>query len=72
MAKSIKSVLDWAEENGEVKVVDRILVKVMMDLIKHKVVITAASNFDELEIPDELYQRIKNVAAEIVGKECPF
>lgn len=39
----IKRIFDWAKDNGEVKAVDRILIKVMLLLIKNKITLTAAT-----------------------------
>lgn len=71
--KDVKVVFDWAKEEGEVKAVDRILVKVMLQLMKNKVVLTAKqidSMEDQLELPESLYDEILKAAESVVGK--PF
>lgn len=40
---SAKVIFEWAKQNGEVKSVDRILVKVMLLLIKYKIILTPVS-----------------------------
>lgn len=70
----VKGVFDWAKENGEVKAVDRILIKVMLLLIKNKITLTAAT-IDRMEtgvvLPEELSEAIVRAAEEVVGKPVP-
>jgi hypothetical protein len=70
----IKPIFDWARENGEVKAVDRILVKVMLLLIKNKITLTAAA-IERMEtrmsLPEELISAIVRAAEEVVGKPVP-
>ena len=70
----VKGVFDWAKDNGEVKAVDRILIKVMLLLIKNKVTLTAAT-IDKMEtrmaLPEELTAAIARAAEEVVGKPVP-
>jgi hypothetical protein len=70
----VKSVFDWAKENGEVKAVDRILIKVMLLLIKNKVTLTAAT-IERMEtrmaLPEEVIVAIIRAAEEVVGKPLP-
>jgi hypothetical protein len=70
----VKGVFDWAKENGEVKAVDRILIKVMLLLIKNKITLTAAS-IEKMEtgvaLPEELSVAIVRAAEQVVGKPVP-
>jgi hypothetical protein len=70
----IKRIFDWAKENGEVKAVDRILIKVMLLLIKNKITLTAAT-IEKMEtrmaLPEELTAAIVRAAGEVVGKPVP-
>lgn len=70
----IKAVFDWARDNGEVKAVDRILIKVMLLLIKNKITLTAAT-INRMEtglfLPEELSIAIIHAAEEVVGKPVP-
>ncbi len=70
----IKRIFDWAKDNGEVKAVDRILIKVMLLLIKNKITLTAAT-IERMEtrmaLPEELVAAIVRAAAEVVGKPVP-
>ena len=70
----VKGVFDWAKDNGEVKAVDRILIKVMLLLIKNKITLTAAT-IEKMEtrmaLPEELSLAIVRAAAEVVGKPVP-
>jgi hypothetical protein len=70
----VKAVFDWARENGEVKAVDRILIKVMLLLIKNKITLTAAAvekMESRLVLPEELFSAIVRAAEEVVGKPVP-
>jgi hypothetical protein len=70
----VKGVFDWAKDNGEVKAVDRILVKVMLLLIKNRITLTAAT-IAKMEtrtaLPEELNLAIIRAAEEVVGKPVP-
>jgi hypothetical protein len=70
----IKRVFDWAKDNGEVKAIDRILIKVMLLLIKNKITLTAAT-IEKMEtsivLPDELSAAIVRAAEEVVGRPVP-
>jgi hypothetical protein len=70
----VKSVFDWAKENGEVKAVDRILIKVMLLLIKNKITLTAAtieSMETRMALTEEVIAAIIRAAEEVVGKPLP-
>jgi len=70
----VKALFDWVRDNGEVKAVDRILIKVMLLLIKNKITLTAAA-IDKMEtrmdLPDELLRAIVAAAEAVVGKPVP-
>lgn len=67
----IKPVINWAQKNGEAKVVERLLVRVLPDLLEQNIQITAESlnNTHSFEVPDGLYRKFQMVAEELVGKE---
>ena len=70
----VKAIFDWARDNGEVKAVDRILIKVMLVLIKNKVTLTAAAiekMETRMDLPDELSRAIVAAAESVVGKPIP-
>ena len=67
-------IFEWAEQHGEVKTIDRILVKVMLLLIKNKIILTTATiNKMEtrLDLPDEIFEAIRQAAESIVGRPFP-
>jgi hypothetical protein len=69
-----RTIFEWARENGEVKAVDRILIKVMLLLIKNKITLTAATvekMETRLELPDDLLDAIRKAAESVVGKPIP-
>ena len=70
----VKGVFDWAKVNGEVKAVDRILIKVMLLLIKNKITLTAAAieNMEEeMVMPEDIFRAIIKSAEEVVGQPVP-
>jgi hypothetical protein len=70
----VKRVFDWARDNGEVKAVDRILVKVMLLLIKNRITLTVATiekMESRLELPEEVVSAIVRAAEEVVGRPVP-
>lgn len=68
---NVKPVIDWAKANGEARVVERLLVKLLPDLMKHDMKITAQSlaDIESFDVPETLYKKIQTVAEELVGKE---
>lgn len=70
----IKRVFDWARDNGEVKAVDRILVKVMLQLIKNRITLTAAT-INKMDsrtaLPEDVVAAIVRAAEEVVGRPLP-
>jgi hypothetical protein len=70
----VKQVFDWARDNGEVKAVDRILVKVMLLLIKNRITLTVAAIEKmerRLELPEDVVSAIVRAAEEVVGRPVP-
>ena len=67
--KDIKPILNWAVANGEAKVIDRILMKLLPQFIKNNLEITEniVKSSDTLEVSDELYNLVKDMAEELVG-----
>ncbi len=68
----IKPVLIWAKANGESKIVDRILLKLLPALLKYNQKITAemVENSVELFVDESLYDLVKKTAEELVGGHC--
>ena len=64
-----KPVFKWAKQNGETKIIDRILVRLLPELIKHDLQVTSGSicEMSELDVSDELFDKIKSMAEELVG-----
>lgn len=67
----VKPIIDWAQANGEAKVVERLLVKLLPDLMEHDMQVTAQSfvESDTFDVPESLYKKIQTVAEELVGKD---
>jgi hypothetical protein len=69
--KDIKPLMLWAKANGEAKIVDRILVKLLPELVKFRQELTAdmLEHQSTVEVPAELYARIQSVAEALVGQQ---
>lgn len=67
--KNIKPLFDWAKANGESKIVDRILLKLLPELLKYNQKMTAdmVENAEELLVEESLYILVKQTAENIVG-----
>jgi len=70
VTKDIKPVFDWAKAHGETKIVDRILVKVLPELVQfeQKITVESLEIMTTVEIPETLYDRILTLAEEMVGR----
>lgn len=70
--KDAKHIFNCAVANGEAKIVDRILVRVLPELIKHNQRLTSERilQAETIEVSDELYDYIRSVAQELTGLNC--
>lgn len=69
MKKNIKPLFTWAKKNADANINDRILIKVMPQLLKENIQITSKiiNSSDSLEIPEKLYDLVVQKAEELVG-----
>ncbi|HRF56011.1 MAG TPA: hypothetical protein PLV58_01310 [Campylobacterales bacterium] len=67
--EDIKPIFEWAIKNGEAKIVDRILVKLLPQLLKAHSNITAADVKESavINVSAELYELVKKSAEELIG-----
>jgi len=67
--RDVKGIFKWAKANGDAKIIDRILVKVLPELLKNNIKITEESiqKSQTIEVSDELYNLIKTKSEELVG-----
>ena len=67
--KNIKPIFEWAKLNGDATINDRIVVKLLPQLVKHNFKITPelVESSEMVEVSSELYELIKNTAQELVG-----
>jgi len=67
--KNIKIIFDWAKEHGDAKVIDRILVSLLPELLKNNIKLTSETIelSKTIEVSDELYESIKAKSEELVG-----
>jgi len=66
---NIKPILNWAVANGEAKIIDRILMKLLPQFIKegHKITETIVNDLETIEVSEDLYSLVKKQAEELVG-----
>ena len=68
--KDIKPLLEWAQSQSEAKIVDRVLLKLMLELLSSNTVITEQmiQDNDTCYVTASLYERFLSVTQELVGK----
>jgi hypothetical protein len=68
--KDIKPLFDRAIAHSEVMIVERILVRVLPELLQHGQIRTAESieQADASAVPYALYEQIRNVAEDLTGR----
>ncbi len=66
--KNIKPVFEWAKLNGDAVIVDRIIVKLLPEFVKHnfKITVQEINSSEIIEVSDELYELIENTAKELI------
>lgn len=71
MNKDVKPIFDWAKTNGDANIYDRILMKVMPQLLKENIKITSNTINESvtIEVSSELYNLIKDKAQELINKK---
>ena len=69
--KDVKPLLLWAKAHGEAKIIDRILVRLLPELIKMNQELTAdmLDHQNIIEIPLALYDRIQQETEALVGQQ---
>lgn len=69
--RDLKPIFDWARQNGDANIYDRILMKVMPQLIKENIKLTAdfICNSEIIEVKEEIYELIKQKAQELLDKK---
>jgi hypothetical protein len=70
--KDAKHIFSCAAACSEAMIVDRILIRVMPEMMKHDQRLTADSikAAKEILVPAELYAYIRSVAEDLVGRQC--
>ncbi len=70
--KDAKYIFSCAAACSEAMIVDRILIRVMPEMMKHDQRLTADSikAAKEILVPAELYAYIRSVAEDLVGRQC--
>lgn len=72
MLKDVKPIFVCAVAKSEAKIVERILVSVLPELMAHQVSITPEMIANEAEIllPESLYDSLKKAAEQLTGFSC--
>ncbi|MBN2782125.1 MAG: hypothetical protein JXQ66_02675 [Campylobacterales bacterium] len=70
MLKDIKPVFEWAKQNGDANIYDRIIMKVMPELLKNDLRLTShdIDEREKIEVIDEIYELILEKSQELVGE----
>lgn len=67
----IKPLFSWAVNNGEAKIIDRILVKLMPELLKQNIKIdqNILNDKNSFLVNESIYNKIKDVTEQLVDKK---
>ena len=62
-------IFDWAKAHGDANIYDRILMKLMPELLKENIRLTSETieNSEKIEVSDEIYDLIVQKAEELTG-----
>jgi len=65
-----KGLFEWAVQEGEAKVVDRVLIKVVPKLLSAGIRVSAEeiSAMDSFFVSEEIFEAMREVVEQIVGK----
>jgi hypothetical protein len=71
MTKDIKVIFTWAKERGDANIYDRILMKVLPELLEEKIQLTSESieSSDTIMVSDKLYNSILSNSEQLVGEK---
>lgn len=72
--KDVKPIFDWAKENGDCAIVERIIVKLLPKFLGAGIELTA-SNIDQMEeiiVDEALYEDVKHASEELVNRKCQW
>ena len=70
MATTLYEILAWARQNGEPKVVERIRVFVLPITMEEKIRIAEVT--PDTTCSDRCLDAIRQAAARVIGKPCPY
>ncbi len=67
----VKPLLEWIQENGEARAVDRVLMKAIPELLKFGIKIKSQDieNLSTVFIHNELFNKLVFIAESVVGKK---
>lgn len=70
MESKLYQILEWAKENGEVKIVDRIRIKVLPITIRENIYLNAIQ--PDTECSEECIEAVRDAVVAVIGKSCPI
>ncbi len=67
--KNLKPVVVWAKQNGETKIIDRILLKMLPKLLEQNEKLTSEilDQREEVWVEEVIYDQFASIAQELVG-----
>jgi hypothetical protein len=69
VAKDIKPIFLWAKEKGDANIYDRIIMKVLPQLLQENIQLTSdlVEESNEILVSDDLYSLVLNKTEQLVG-----
>ena len=70
MLKDVKPLFLWAKQRGDANIYDRIIIKIIPNLLKENIKITSQQidNQEEILVSEEIYKLILETAQSLVGQ----
>lgn len=67
--KNISPIFRWAKEHGDANIYDRILLKILPQLLKENLTLSSdkIENLERIEVSDELYEITLKKTEELIG-----
>ncbi len=70
MASKLYELLEWARENGEVRILHRIRIKAMLHTLEEGINLSQVEPDTTCSIP--CLEAINDIVTELVGRPCPL
>jgi hypothetical protein len=69
MAQTLYDIIEWSKANGEVKVIERIQMRILSNLINENIRLKEVT--PSTVCSSELLAKVRAAASEVIGKACP-